>query len=70
MPLYEYHCNECDHEFEKLVRFSEANLSPTCPVCQSQNTQKKISTVASFSSSVGGGSPSAGGGCGSHGGFS
>jgi len=71
MPLYEYHCNDCGDNFEKMVRFSEADLSPACPVCQGQDTKKKISAVASFSTSLGGASLSpSSSSCGSRGGFS
>jgi putative FmdB family regulatory protein len=48
MPLYEYVCKECKKEFENIVRFSEANQKQDCPVCQSQNTHKKISKIATF----------------------
>lgn len=48
MPLYEYSCSNCGAEFEKMVRFSEADRLPTCPNCQSQETHKKISAVASY----------------------
>jgi putative FmdB family regulatory protein len=70
MPLYEYQCNDCGEEFEKMVRFSEANHSPICPSCQSQDTSKKISKIASFGGSLGGTSASTGSNCGSSGGFS
>jgi putative FmdB family regulatory protein len=71
MPLYEYHCNECNEEFEKMVRFSEADQSPVCPACHSQDTVKKISRVAAFGTSLGGSSFSTStGSCGSSGGFS
>lgn len=30
MPIYEYVCSECEHEFEKLVR---RNVTPMCPAC-------------------------------------
>jgi putative FmdB family regulatory protein len=70
MPLYEYHCNECDEDFEKMVRFSEADQSPACPSCQSQDTHKKISRVAAFATSLGGSSLSTRSSCGSSGGFS
>jgi putative FmdB family regulatory protein len=70
MPLYEYHCNDCKEDFEKMVRFSEAELSPACPECQSHATSKKISRVAAFASSLGGSSISTGSSCGSGGGFS
>jgi putative FmdB family regulatory protein len=48
MPLYEYRCQTCGHEFEKMVRFSEAALSPVCPTCSSVETAKKISMFASY----------------------
>lgn len=70
MPLYEYHCNQCGDEFEKMVRFSEADRSPTCPTCQSQDTHKKLSTVASFGQGVSGIASTSGSSCASHGGFS
>ena len=58
MPLYEYHCNTCGENFEKMVRFSEQELAPECPECHSRDTRKRISLFASrgFSSS----SPSSG----------
>lgn len=50
MPIYEYHCTECGNKFEKLMRFSDPNVnSPECPDCNSNHTQKRLSTVASFS---------------------
>jgi putative FmdB family regulatory protein len=70
MPLYEYECKECGSEFEKMVRFSEANQSQVCPTCQSQDTRKKISTIASRGISSAGISVSSGSSCGSRGGFS
>lgn len=32
MPLYEYQCDECDHRFEVIQRFSDAPIE-TCPKC-------------------------------------
>jgi putative FmdB family regulatory protein len=69
MPIYEYQCNECGDEFEKMVRFSEADHAQSCPLCQSQNTRKKISTFASHGSTPSGSSVSSGSSCGSSGGF-
>ncbi|MFW5713433.1 MAG: FmdB family zinc ribbon protein [Brevefilum sp.] len=49
MPIYEYHCNDCGKEFEKLMGFSDPRVNaPECPDCQSGNTHKRLSTVASF----------------------
>ena len=69
MPLYEYQCKDCGDEFEKMVRFSEADQNPACPVCQSQNTKKKISVFASLGGSLNGGGTSTSSNCGSSGGF-
>jgi putative FmdB family regulatory protein len=35
MPVYEFDCYQCGEVFEKMVRFSEADLTPTCPNCNS-----------------------------------
>ena len=70
MPIYEYQCKNCGSEFEKMVRFSEANKNPECPYCASGETHKKISLFASQGSGIGGSSFSTGSSCGSSGGFS
>jgi putative FmdB family regulatory protein len=69
MPIYEYECKECGEPFEKMVRFSEADLLPACPNCESKETRKKISTVVSFGASGYGTVSSSGSNCGSSGGF-
>ncbi|MFT4114854.1 FmdB family zinc ribbon protein [Silvibacterium sp.] len=33
MPLYEYRCTKCGHQFEKIQSFSAEPLTE-CPVCQ------------------------------------
>jgi putative FmdB family regulatory protein len=43
MPLYEYHCEDCDQEFELLVRSSE---TPTCPHCEGDRLAKRLSVPA------------------------
>ena len=43
MPIFEYYCPTCDHNFEKLVRGGE---QPTCPTCHSQELKKLFSTFA------------------------
>lgn len=32
MPIYEYRCNDCHAEFERLVKFSDPPLT-ACPTC-------------------------------------
>jgi putative FmdB family regulatory protein len=70
MPFYEYRCNECGEAFEKMLRFSEANLNPVCPKCKSPDTHKKISRVAAFGNATAGASNASGGNCAPRGGFS
>ena len=41
MPIYEYVCEDCRHEFEELVTGS---TKPTCPACESGRLQKQVSS--------------------------
>ena len=50
MPIYEYACRSCDHEFERIVRAGAPN--PPCPECDAQ-VDKKIS-LSSFQLKGGG----------------
>lgn len=40
MPIYEYACNKCGHEFELLVR---PGSIPDCPSCHSTELGKRLS---------------------------
>ena len=40
MPIYEYRCKSCEHEFEALVR---ASSIPTCASCGSEELERVIS---------------------------
>ena len=42
MPLFEYTCRTCGHQFEALVIGSRP---PACPKCQSQDLEKRVSPV-------------------------
>jgi len=42
MPIYEYVCSDCGHEFEKLQKMSDAPLTD-CPACETKSLKKKIS---------------------------
>ena len=63
MPIYEYVCESCGHEFERLV-FSHSP-APSCDRCQS-DALKRVPSLFGFRSAAksvaGGGSA---GGCGS-----
>ncbi|WP_322509281.1 zinc ribbon domain-containing protein [Anaerolinea sp.] len=69
MPLYEYHCDECQEDFEKLVSLSECDVNPRCPACGSLRTRRQISKFATRGSSPTWSlsSPSASSGCSSKG---
>jgi len=60
MPMFEFKCSKCGHEFEELV-FSTTPYSVRCPVCESPEVEKKISAFSS------GGSQKSSGGCNSFG---
>lgn len=40
MPLYEYQCRSCAHQFEVLVR---TGTVPACPVCSSADLERCLS---------------------------
>lgn len=40
MPIYEYVCTACSHEFEKLVR---RNVTPPCPSCGDAGVERRFS---------------------------
>jgi putative FmdB family regulatory protein len=43
MPLFDFHCRSCGHDFEALVR---APHSPECPSCHGQDLERLLSTFA------------------------
>ncbi len=76
MPVYEYQCTSCDHEFEELVSMSGGTMV-ACPQCSSTTVTKLFSRIQR--TRVGGDMPSfaaagpaprsggcCGGGCGCH----
>ncbi len=46
MPIYEYRCDNCGHEFETIQKVSDPLLK-TCPACEKEALRKKVS-VAGF----------------------
>ena len=44
MPIYEYVCDSCEHEFETIQKFSEDPLE-MCPECDENSLRKKISAA-------------------------
>jgi putative FmdB family regulatory protein len=44
MPIYEYECRACGHQFEYLMLPSSSE--PACPACEKKDLQKMISLCA------------------------
>ena len=44
MPLYDFQCRACGHEFEALVRAGEEG--PACPSCKGRDIERLLSTFA------------------------
>ena len=42
MPIYEYKCSKCEHQFEMIQRFSD-NPIEICPACNKKTVQKLVS---------------------------
>ncbi len=49
MPIFEYHCRACEHDFELLVL---KGTSPACPKCQSAELERLMSIPAVKSDST------------------
>ena len=47
MPIYEYHCNNCNIDFEQLVFSSSKADSVPCTECGSTNVERQVSSIAS-----------------------
>jgi putative FmdB family regulatory protein len=48
MPLFEYRCADCGHQFEFLAR---GGAAPVCPKCESRSLEKQLSVFAVGASS-------------------
>jgi putative FmdB family regulatory protein len=43
MPIYEYECRGCGHQFEQFLRTGD---TPACPSCQGVDLERLLSHVA------------------------
>ncbi len=72
MPIYEYICDDCKSQFEKIVINRQQEIS--CPKCASKKATIQLSVFSSTtaassaksSSGSSGGGSCCGGGCGCH----
>jgi len=76
MPIYEYHCADCDRSFESYVRPGAHETE--CPTCHGENIARELSVFAAARATSGamnggdagggrgamGGGGCCGGGCG------
>ena len=64
MPIFEYICKECEHEFEALIFGSQ---KAECPKCQSKKLEPQLSVFAVSATTKSGASsrPAMAGPCGS-----
>jgi putative FmdB family regulatory protein len=47
MPLFDFRCQSCSHEFEVLVRpASHGDPPPSCPACGGDKLDRLLSTFA------------------------
>jgi putative FmdB family regulatory protein len=46
MPLFEYECKSCGQVFDKLLPSRLADSQVRCPRCQSEETERQLSTFA------------------------
>ncbi len=45
MPIFEYDCQNCGHNFERIV-FSGEKEQVTCPKCKSDQVKRVISSTS------------------------
>jgi putative FmdB family regulatory protein len=43
MPIFDFECRQCGHEFEALVRTGDV---PSCPKCKSEELKRLLSNFA------------------------
>ena len=60
MPIFEFHCESCKEDFERIVL--NTNTKVKCPHCESGKVKKKLSAF-SFKSGGKMGAASASSGC-------
>ena len=51
MPIYSFRCEECNAEYEELVRYDETDeyADALCPECGSAKKEKLVTTQFAFS---------------------
>jgi len=52
MPIYEYRCETCAHEYEDLVRVGTKDEDVACPKCGDHTSERRVSVFATTSTSA------------------
>jgi putative FmdB family regulatory protein len=53
MPVYEYHCTDCQNDFEALLFNSSEEQTLKCPCCSSSALQRMMSCISGVRGSGG-----------------
>jgi putative FmdB family regulatory protein len=46
MPIFEYRCDDCGHEFEELESIANRDKPRECPACGAASITRTISTFS------------------------
>lgn len=46
MPIYEYRCSKCAHQFEMIQGVADQDSKITCPKCGAVNPQRMMSAFS------------------------
>ena len=55
MPIYEFVCKDCEHEFETLLKSRDEVGEVRCPKCQSPRIERLMSVTGAIITNGGGG---------------
>jgi len=53
MPIYEYRCRTCAHEYEDLVSVGTRDEDVECPECGDHTSERRVSVFATTHASGG-----------------
>lgn len=48
MPLHEFICRDCAHQFEEILRNYDPDLIVQCPQCDSTKIEKLVSLTGGY----------------------
>lgn len=46
MPVYEYRCDTCEHELDRVLPHEQADAPGPCPACGGASLRRRFSRVA------------------------